>query len=368
MKAAIRAGYTATETEIARRGGRFAVVTHQAAGTAERLHAAFPDRLAAIFSPEHGYFGAAGAGEKTADCVHPAWGVPVHSLYGETRKPRMETLEGLSFAVFALQDIGVRCFTYLGTLAYFLEAAAEAGLPVIVEDRPVPLGGTVDGLRLDPGLESFVAPVDVPFCHGMTPGEAAAWIARKRNLDIDLTICLPPGVSAAETRPWPGFLPPSPAIRSWDCAVAYPATVFCEAFPAIGCGRSGPLAFRILSAPWLDARALAEKANPALSRTGFALAPYAPPPENGEAPREAALLVLKSASPLPAEAGFIMLDAILRTERGPAAEGARPEWLDKLCGRKGILDMLLAGELGRLLEECAAARAQWAGERIFFRK
>ncbi len=350
---------------LAARSGRFGLVSHQATGAAERLAAAFPGRLAALFSPEHGFFGAAGAGEKTGDATHPHLGLPVFSLYGENRRPRREHLEGLSALAFSLQDVGTRCFTYLGTLALTLEAAAEAGVAVVVEDRPVPLGGVCDGLGMDPELESFVGPVDVPFCHGMTPGEAAAWIAEDKGLDIDLEIAAIPGWSHAETGPWEGWLPPSPALRSWDCAAAYPATVFCEAFPAMDCDRGGALAFRFAGAPLRDAWRFARRVSPAMERFGWGLRPYSAPPAAPEgAAREGVLLErVRGAEPLTASAGFVLLDALLRECPDEMAAGARPGWLDKLCGRKDILARLQSGGLGGILEECAATRRAWRARR-----
>lgn len=351
------------EEFAASRPGPFGLVSHQASDAAWRLRGSCGGRLAALFSPEHGFFGSAGAGEKTASCIHPDWGIPVHSLYGETRKPSRETLEGLSFLVFSLQDIAVRCFTYLGTLKYVLEAAAESGTPVAVDDRPVPAGGVVDGLGLDGALASFVAPLDVPFCHGMTPGEAAVHIARAEKLDIDLSVLRVEGWSHACKTPWPGFIPPSPAIRSWDCAVAYPALVFTEAFPALDCDRSGPLAFRFLSFPGMRPERFASKANSALRETGFSARPFtAPPSARGAEPRPGVLLSAERDA-LPATAGFALLSLILEECGERAAEGARPEWLDKLCGRRGILGRIEAEGWRGLARECALERKKWKTRR-----
>ena len=158
--------------------GLFGLVSQQASPTGGILHERFGGRLACLFSPEHGWFGLAAAGEKTGHETHPFWNIPVHSLYGETRRPTPEMLDGLSRLVVDLQDIGVRCYTYLATLKLVMEAAADVHIPVTVLDRPIPLGGTVDGPRLMEGFSSFVAPIDVPLCHGMTPGECATFIAR----------------------------------------------------------------------------------------------------------------------------------------------------------------------------------------------
>ena len=115
--------------------GPFGLLSQQALSTDGLLFNMFGERLAALFSAEHGWFGLAAPGERTEHEMHPYWHIPVHSLYGETRRPTPEMLQGLERIVIDLQDIGVRCYTYLATLKNMLEAAAEAHLPVTVLDR-----------------------------------------------------------------------------------------------------------------------------------------------------------------------------------------------------------------------------------------
>ena len=232
--------------------GPFGLLSQQALSTDGLLFNMFGERLAALFSAEHGWFGLAAPGERTGHETHPYWHIPVHSLYGETRRPTPEMLQGLERIVIDLQDIGVRCYTYLATLKNMLEAAAEAHLPVTVLDRPIPLGGVLDGPLRELAYSSFVAPLNVPLCHGMTPGECARYIARAESLELDLTVIKMKDWSHHSRAPWANFTPPSPGIRSWDSAALYPATVFTEAYPALDCDRGGPLSFRIVGAPWLD--------------------------------------------------------------------------------------------------------------------
>ena len=115
----------------------FGLLSQQTSPLGEMLHEGYKDLFKAVFSAEHGYFGLAAPGEKTASSRHPRWRIPVHSLYGETRKPTPKMLKGLKRMVVDLQDIGVRCYTYLATLKLVMEAAAENGVEVIVLDRPV---------------------------------------------------------------------------------------------------------------------------------------------------------------------------------------------------------------------------------------
>src|SRR5690606_26824486 len=128
--------------------------------------------VVALFGAEHGFIGAADAGEKVASDVDPRTGIPVFSLYGETYKPTPEMLENIDVIVCDVQDVGVRFYTYTWTISHILEAAGAAGVEVIILDRPNPLGGVVvDGATLDLDLASLVGRFPEPIQHGMTLGE-----------------------------------------------------------------------------------------------------------------------------------------------------------------------------------------------------
>ena len=242
------------------RGKRVGLLSHQAALTAsgatsaQLLRNAIGKRLVALYGPEHGFFGQAGAGEKTHTREHPDWHIPVYSLYGERRKPSPEMLEGVDIVVCDLQDLGVRCYTYLATLRNMMEACAEAGVEVIVCDRPIPLPRIVDGPMLDERHTSFVAPCALPMVYGMTPAETARWIKAKYHLNVNLTVVPMEGWSRKDAA-WdgsrPDWIPPSPGIKTWETAMTYAATVFTEALTGIDCGRGTNLAFRVLGAPWM---------------------------------------------------------------------------------------------------------------------
>ena len=132
-------------------------------------------RLVALYGPEHGVRGNVAAGEKIASGRDPQSGVPLFSLYGATRKPTAQMLEGVDVLVFDIQDIGSRSYTYISTMGRVMEGAAENGVPVVVLDRPNPLGGLrVEGCEtIAPGFSSFVSAYPVPYVHGMTVGELA---------------------------------------------------------------------------------------------------------------------------------------------------------------------------------------------------
>ncbi|MFI5262929.1 MAG: DUF1343 domain-containing protein [Candidatus Kapaibacterium sp.] len=147
-------------------------------------------KLVALFAPEHGLFGTRKAGMKS-DVVEKYEGIPVYSLYGATRKPTKKMLKGIDALVFDIQDIGVRPYTYLSTMIYAMEAAAENDVQFIVLDRPNPLSGErIEGNILDPSLCSFVGALPIPYLHGMTLGELAQmakeekWFAHAEDLDL----------------------------------------------------------------------------------------------------------------------------------------------------------------------------------------
>jgi len=330
------------------------LLTMQATSTTGKIIAAMPGRLKALFSAEHGFFGTVVAGERTSSAWHPFWNLPIHSLYGEHRKPTREMLDGIGRIVIDLCDIGVRCYTYLATLKNMLESCAEAGIPVTVLDRQVPMGSVLDGPMRRPAYASFVAPINVPFCHGMTPGECAVWIRKAEDLDLDLTVVKLDGWSHRMHDPWPNFVPPSPSIRSWDCAVAYPMTVFTEAYPAIDCDRDGPLAFRVIGAPWMDVKGLMKDLTSGLDTCGIAMRPYRYTPRGGQYSGFNLNGILFSVSrPVgyyPVTASVLIFTALLQHHGAKVTVGGRPDWMDKLFGSSEIRDTLRSGDLGALFQ------------------
>ena len=143
-----------------------------------------------VFSPEHGFRGTADAGAIIDDGIDSKTGIPIISLYGNNKKPTREQLQGIDILVFDIQDVGVRFYTYISTLHYVMEAAAENNIKVIVLDRPNPNGHYIDGPILDTAFQSFVGMHPIPIAHGMTIGEYAKmingenWIATKCELIV----------------------------------------------------------------------------------------------------------------------------------------------------------------------------------------
>jgi uncharacterized protein YbbC (DUF1343 family) len=149
------------------------------------LHEADNVYLTALYAPEHGIDGTARAGEYVESFIHEELGIPVYSLYGQTRMPTGEMLENIDILLYDLQDIGARTYTYISTLNYCMIAAQKSGLPIVVLDRPNPLGGMiVDGPMLEERFKSFVGIDILPMAHGMTVGEIARFFNRNINAEL----------------------------------------------------------------------------------------------------------------------------------------------------------------------------------------
>jgi uncharacterized protein YbbC (DUF1343 family) len=230
--------------------------------TADLLHKAPTVKLVALFGPEHGIRGTLDR-DGIPDSVDEATGVPVYSLYGETRKPTKEHLEGLDVLVFDIQDIGTRFYTYESTMGLAMEAAAEAEIEFIVLDRPNPIGGVlIEGPLLDAGRESFVGYHTIPVRHGMTIGELARMYAKERQIDVDLTVVEMTGWRRRDYLFDTGltWVNPSPNMRSLEAALLYPGIGLLET-TNVSVGRGTDTPFEVLGAPWIHERELADLVN-----------------------------------------------------------------------------------------------------------
>lgn len=231
--------------------------------TADLLHGAENVQLTALFGPEHGIRADLDQA-KIPDGRDAATGLPVHSLYGERRSPSAEQLAGLDALVFDVQDVGCRFYTYLSTLALAMEAAAQAGVRVVVLDRVNPIGPCVEGPVLTEP-RSFVGIHEIPLRHGMTLGELATLIRAERVTGCRLTVIRCEGASPlqwfdASGQPW---TPPSPNLRTPAQALLYPGVAILE-FCKISVGRGTDTPFEILGAPWIECDvALARELNAA---------------------------------------------------------------------------------------------------------
>ncbi|MCP5470340.1 MAG: DUF1343 domain-containing protein [Chlamydiales bacterium] len=216
----------------------------------------------AVFAPEHGYFGNAHAGEKMH---HQMIGeIPLLSMHGDTRRPTPEMLKDIDVLVYDIQDIGARSYTYVTTLFYCMEEAAKHHIPVIVLDRPNPMGGhVVDGPTLKDENRSYMSYVAVPYCHGMTVGELARFFNTEYKVGCDLTIVPMKGWKRGQTFEQTGlhWVPLSPQIPEADTPFFYATTGLIGhcSFLSIGIGYTLP--FKIVGAPWVDAKHFAHVLN-----------------------------------------------------------------------------------------------------------
>ena len=251
------------------RGARLGVVAHPASVDAGGRH--LVDRLAQdsrfrvtrLFGPEHGVRGEAQDMEAVAEPADRATGLPVVSLYGDTElslRPTPEQLLGLDAIVYDLQDVGSRFYTFVYTLSYVMEAAREADIPVIVLDRPNPIGGlAVEGPVLDPAQASFVGRFPLPVRHGMTTGELAQLFRDAYSIGGDLRVVPLSGWTRDmhyEDTGLPWVLP-SPNMPTPETARIYPGGCLVEG-TNLSEGRGTTRPFEFVGAPWIDAAAFAD--------------------------------------------------------------------------------------------------------------
>jgi uncharacterized protein YbbC (DUF1343 family) len=248
-------------------GRRVALVAHPASVTADLTHSvdalmAAGVNITAAFGPQHGMKGDLQDNMmESPDYTDPVYGFPVFSLYGEVRRPRGQWMNTFDVVLIDLQDLGCRIYTYVTTLLYVLEAAAEHGKEVWVLDRPNPAGRPIEGLTLRPGWESFVGAGPMPMRHGLTLGELGRWFIHHFKLDVAYRVIEMDGW-ATDLAPgfgWPlhdrAWINPSPNAPNLSMARAYAGTVMLEgATLSEGRGTTRPL--ELFGAPDVDAKAV----------------------------------------------------------------------------------------------------------------
>ncbi len=251
-------------------GKKVGLIVNQASIDSKINHAAdlFRARkdfsLTALFGPQHGI-----RGETQDNMIEwkgfrdPDTGVPVYSLYSETREPTSEMLAGLDVLVFDVQDVGTRIYTFIWTMTLAMKACARNGITFVVLDRPNPVGGyAIEGNVLDPDFASFVGLYPIPMRHGMTVAEIALYMNAEHGIGCELEIVPMHGWSRdmhfpATGMPW---VMPSPNMPTPDTAVVYPGTVLFEG-TNISEGRGTTRPFEIIGAPWIDPRKLTDRMN-----------------------------------------------------------------------------------------------------------
>jgi uncharacterized protein YbbC (DUF1343 family) len=318
-------------------------------------------KLVALFSPEHGIAGR--ADDKVASSVDSATGLPIFSLYGDTRRPTDEMLKGVDALVYDIQDAGVRFYTYTTTMAYAMEEAAKRKIPFYVLDRPDILGGEIiEGPMLDPDRLNFVGYFPMPVRMGMTLGEMAQMFNAENKIGCDLHV-----IQMGDWRrrdfyentglPW---IAPSPNLRSLDAAVLYPGIEMLQSAD-VNVGRGTDTPFEVFGAPWIRATELADYLNrrfiPGVRFVPTRYTPTANPHKDN--PCEGiALVITDRASVFSMLMGLEIASALWKLY----PDHFQIDKLITLLGNKAALERLKRGDLPTRIV------AEWADDLDAFRK
>lgn len=306
--------------------------------------------VVALFGPEHGIRGIASAGEHVGDTVDTRTGIRVYSLYGRTKKPTPAMLSGIDVLIYDVQDIGVRFYTYISTMALAMEAAAGAGIQFVVLDRPNPLGGIrIFGPVMNDTLKSFVGLLPIPVVYGLTCGELATMIRGERwmkGMDhLDLHIIRMDGWrrSFAWSSTGLSWIPPSPNIPSPQTVEVYPATCYLEA-TNISEGRGTDRPFETIGAPFIDGESLEQLLGQSglrglkVTRTTFT--PTSSKFKGMEC-NGVRLEVTNQVTFDPMLTGLSILGAVLNSNPGKVEVSTG--FFERLFGRAGVLEQITGG-------------------------
>lgn len=219
--------------------------------------------VVALFAPEHGFRGAVHALEFAVD-EKDVDGIPIFALYGKTKRPTEAMLKGVDLIIYDIQDIGSRSYTYVTTLFYVMEEAAKRKIPVFVLDRPNPINGIViDGPMMEEKWRSIVGYINVPYCHGMTVGELAQYFNGEYKVGCALRVIPMKGWKRSMTFSDTGisWMPTSPYVPEPTTPHYYPVTGILGELSLVNIGIGYTLPFKVLGAPWIDAKKFAEVLN-----------------------------------------------------------------------------------------------------------
>lgn len=339
----------------------------------ERIHADPRIDLVALYSPEHSITGRVEAGEHVDSGREPQTGLPVHSLYGETRKPTPEMLDSVDVLVFDIQDIGTRYYTYVWTMALAMQAAAENDRDFVVLDRPNPIGGELfHGNIQDSTQLTFVGLYPVPMRHGFTPGELAGYLNEVHGIGARLTV-IPLENWTRSTwfddteLPW---VAPSPNMPTLESAAHYAGTCLFEG-TNVSVGRGTDAAFSQIGAPWIDSDSLAARLRgydiPGVRIDPVTFTPRSP--GDGKYPDTQVdgvrFTVTDRSTYDPTRAGIAALVEIRAL--GGDSLTFRPAHFDRLAGTDRVRTLLAAGATAdSITSGWAAQRAEFASVRQRF--
>jgi uncharacterized protein YbbC (DUF1343 family) len=313
-------------------------------------------RVVALFAPEHGIDGAVHAGDAVANEIEPRSGLPVYSLYGATKRPTRAMMKDVDVMVYDIQDIGVRSYTFISTLISVMEGCAEAGVPLVVLDRPNPLGGEmVDGPVLDPAFRSFVGIVPVPYVHGLTVGELAlmanseGWLDGRRR--CSLTVVRMEGWRRSMGWRETGlqWIPPSPHVPTPESAFGLAATGAIGEISVMSIGIGYTLPFELIGAPWMDGHAFASHLNaeriPGIYFRATSYKPFYGMSAGSVVQGAHVMRTASAAAPFTATVAVLCALRDLYSSRSPFAGVTEAQWkmFDKVCGGDRIRVDLLAG-------------------------
>lgn len=310
--------------------------------------------LVALFGPEHGVRGEFYAGDSVQSDVDTATGIPVHSLYGSTRRMKPEWLEGIDVLVYDILDTGNRSYTYIYTMAYAMEAARDAGIPFIVCDRPNPLGGNlVDGNILDVSKgTSFVGLYPIAYLYGMTPGELARYFNAEFEIGADLHVVEMEGWNRGMTFDDTGLLwvLPSQHVPHWQSTYFLAITGTFGELHRMNEGVGFTLPFEMVGAPWIDRQVFADTLNDR-EIPGLFFRPHTWVPRygtyNGEKVQGVQIHITDYSKVRPVSASIHIMETLqkLYPEENPlgTAEG-RIAMFNKVMGTDQIRLNLLAGK------------------------
>ena len=323
-------------------------------------------KLVALLAPEHGIRGDAMNGVRIEDEVDPKTGVPVYSLYkAEDRGPSEAMLKDTDFILYDLQEVGGRTWTYVSSMALSMQAAARKKIPIVVLDRPNPIGGEIiEGALLDSAFKSFVGIYPIPARHGMTVGELAQLFNQKYGIGADLIVAKVEGWNRSQWMDETGlpWVNPSPNLRSLAALTSYPGTVYFEG-TTLTEGRGTDRPFEQIGAPWLNApevaRAMNAKNLPGVrfEAITMAVAPTAAKHKGLTIPA-IRYVVTDRNTYRPVRASLLLIDEIKRQH--PKDFAWRPS-IDRLTGTDKVRLAIDAGQLGPVLE-------QWDREAEQFRE
>jgi uncharacterized protein YbbC (DUF1343 family) len=312
-------------------------------------------KLVALLAPEHGIRGTAAAGLKIEDETDPKTGVPVYSLYkAEDRGPSDAMLKDTDFILYDLQEVGGRTWTYVSSMALSMQAAAKKKIPIVVLDRPNPIGGEIiEGAVLDSAFKSFVGMYPIPARHGMTVGELAQLFNQKYNIGADLIVAKVEGWKRSQWMDETGlpWVNPSPNLRSLAALTNYPGSVYFEG-TTLTEGRGTDRPFEQIGAPWLNAPEVAKVMN-AKNLPGIRFEAITMTVDSAAAKHKGLTIpairfaITDRNAYRPVRTSLLLIDEIKRQH--PKDFAWRPS-IDRLTGTDKVRLAIDAGQLGPVLD------------------